>query len=356
MLDIALHRLHSQHLLDARFKRPEEVVSWFGAVQSQEYASAKWALAQRLENKADIEIEAAFAQGAILRTHLMRPTWHFVSPLDIRWILELTAPRVKAALASPFRKAGLDSETISRSRVVLEKALEGEHALTRAEIRVAMEQAGIPGLDQRLPFLLMHGELDGLICSGPRQGKQITYALLAERAPQARTLEREEAVAELVRRYFTSHGPATLQDFAWWSGLTIADARAGLQASPSQFDQEVVAGKTYWFAGPHPASAGPSLAVHLLPDFDEYTVGYTDRRAILDGRSAGMVDPRSLVLLSNIILVNGKIAGAWKRTLGKGAVVLAVTPFAPWAPAEERALARTAQRYADFLGLPLVLA
>jgi hypothetical protein len=255
MLGIALHRLHSQHLLGSRFKRPEEVVSWFGAVQSQDYAAAKWALAQRLENPMDIEIEKAFANGAILRTHLMRPTWHFVSPLDIRWILELTASRVKAVLATPFRKAGLDVETLSRSRVALEQALEGGRSLTRAELRTAFERAGIPGLDQRFPYLLTQAELDGLICSGPRKGKQFTYALLAERAPQARTLERGEAVAELAKRYFTSHGPATLQDFAWWSGRTIADARVGLEANPSPLHPEVIAGKTYWLAGQLPPDA-----------------------------------------------------------------------------------------------------
>src|SRR5438270_2674002 len=228
-LDIAQRRLHNQHITRRTLETPEALVEWLGAVQAQDYAAAKWALGLRLPGVTDDDIEQAFTGGTILRTHVMRPTWHFVSSADIRWLLALTAPRVHAANAYWYRRVGVDETTVGHSMDVLANALQGGKQLTRDELASALKLAGIVTEgEQRVTYIVMRAELDGLICSGARRGKQFTYALLAERAPHPRMLARDEALAELTMRYFMSHGPAAIRDFVWWSGLTAADAKAGL--------------------------------------------------------------------------------------------------------------------------------
>src|SRR5438046_754748 len=205
-LDIAHQRLHNQHITRRTLETPQALVEWLGAVQAQDYAAAKWALGLRLQGVMDEDIEQAFTNGAILRTHVMRPTWHFVSPADIRWLLALTAPRVHAANAHYNRKLELDDAVFKCTHTVLANALQGGKQLTRDELASALQQAGIAMEgEQRVTYIIMRAELDGIICSGARRGKQFTYALLAERAPQARSLDRDEALAELTMRYFTSH-------------------------------------------------------------------------------------------------------------------------------------------------------
>src|SRR6266487_1491890 len=246
-LDIAYKRLHNQLITQQTFEKADDVVRWLCAVQAQDYAAAKWALGLRMQNSTDDMIEQAFTDGTILRTHMMRPTWHFVLPADIRWMLALTAPRVKAAIAYYSRTLGLDDTIFTQSNTLLAKALQGGKQLTRAELVSVLQRAGIATDNlQRIGHIIVRAELEGIICSGARRGKQFTYALLDERAPQARMLDRDEALSELARRYFTSHGPATLQDFVWWSGLTIADAKTGLEMVRSQLMHEVVDSQTYW--------------------------------------------------------------------------------------------------------------
>src|SRR6266702_7043145 len=302
--NIAHQRLHNQFITQQTFEKAGDVVEWLGAVQAQDYAAAKWALGLRVQNSTDEIIEQAFASGAILRTHVMRPTWHFVSPADIRWMLALTAPRVKSAIAYYDRTLGLDDTFFTRSNALLAKALQGGAQLTRTELVSVLQRAGIVTDNvQRIGHVLMHAELDGIICSGARRGKQFTYALLDERAPQARTLDRDEALAEFARRYFTSRGPATLQDFVWWSGLSVADARVGLAMVTSQLIHEVVGGQTYWFSTSTAPAHDLSRTIYLLPNFDEYTVGYTDRSAVFDAADATKFDARGNVL-NHVIVLN----------------------------------------------------
>src|SRR6266704_5397496 len=215
---IAQQRLHNQHITQRTLETPQALVEWLGAVQAQDFAAAKWALGLRLHGVTDDDIEQAFTNGAILRTHVMRPTWHFVSPADIRWLLALTAPRVHQTLAYYNRKLELDDAVFRCTNAMLANALQGGKQLTRDELVFALQQAGIATEgEQRVTHIMMRAELDGVICSGARRDKQFTYALLAERAPHARMLARDEALAELTTRYFMSHGPATIQDFVWWS-------------------------------------------------------------------------------------------------------------------------------------------
>ena len=355
-LNIAHQRLINQHIALTPFERPSDVVAWLGAVQAQDYAGAKWALGLRMRGATDDAIEQAFTDGAILRTHLMRPTWHFVTPADIRWILALTAPRVHAANATYYRRLELDQTVFARSDAALVSALEGGKQLTRDELRVVLQNAGIAtDVELRMVYLMMRAELDGIVCSGPRRGKQFTYMLLDERAPQARTLTRDEALAELARRYFMSRGPATAEDFAKWSGLTLTDARNGLEAVKAQLGQETHGGRTYWFPTSTPSAEEPSPTATLLSIYDEYVSGYKDHGAIVDA-----LDAASLVSLGNalsyIIVVDGQIAGTWKRTFRKGAAVIETHLFTPLTEAENQAVAAAAHRYGAFLDMPVLLA
>lgn len=355
-LEIALHRLHSQRISQTRFKKASDVVEWLGAVQAQDYASAKWALGLRLQGATDDGIDQAFADGSILRTHILRPTWHFVTPADIRWMLMLTAPRVHAANAFMYRKLELDNKTFSRSNATLAKALRGGKQLTRDELRVVLQRTGIATDDRlRLTYIMVFAELAGVVCSGARRGKQFTYALLEERAPHTRTLERDEALATIARRYFVSRGPATILDFAKWSGLTVNDARLGLEAIKAQLRNEVVDGKAYWFSKARSSAKHLSPTAYLLPIYDEYISGYKDRSAI-GGVETGARLQAMGNDLSYIIVIDGQIVGTWKRTLRRDAVVIETNLFRQLTKVENRAVSLAAQRYGDFVEKPVQLA
>ena len=354
-LDIASYRLHNQHLLQADLNNPAEVVSWFGAVQSQDFAGAKWAIGLRTSGLCETEVERAFMEGSILRTHILRPTWHFVTPEDIRWMLALTAPRVRALLAYNDRRLELNRGIINKSNKVLTKTLQGGNQLTRLELGSTLQSQGINTDELRLTHLMIHAELDGVVCSGGRRGKQFTYALLEERALQNKTLERQEALLELTRRYFRSHGPAALKDFVWWSGLTVADAKLGIEAIKSEFDHEIRNGETYWFMGTITTGKKTASKAYFLPNYDEYTVGYTDRSAIFDTSHIHKLDARGSVLAQHVILTAGQIVSTWKRTLKKNSVEIEVRTFRKLRKSEMKAVIQAAERYALFLGLPFAL-
>ena len=345
--DIPHARLHHQRLTSPRFKEPVDVVRWLGAVQAQEYAPAKWAIGQRMGRATDADVERAFAEGSILRTHVLRPTWHFVAPEDIRWMLELTGPRIKTAIASYARGASLDENAFKRSRRLLKSALDGGRQLTRAALREAFQRDRLPTTGIRFVLMLMRAELDGLICSGARVGKAFTYAWLDDRVPAARTLTREQALAELARRYFTSRGPATLQDFVWWSGLTTADARSGIEMAGSDLSRDVIDASACWLPSPRRAVRRTAGAAHLLPVYDEYLVAYKDRSAVVDSRYCKR---GTNVLFGSTIVVNGRVAGTWKSTRSEHETLVTLNAFAPLTGRVRRAVDDAARRYGTFLG------
>ena len=161
--------------------RPAAVVTALGAVQSQEFDAAKWALGLRMGPGAtDAAIERAFADGRILRTHVLRPTWHFVPRDDIRWMLELTAPHVRRTLAGYHRRLGLDAPLTTRAVRIIERALGDDGPLTRQDLRARLARAGVLVDSMRLAFIMIAAELDAVVCSGPRQGRHFTYTLLAK--------------------------------------------------------------------------------------------------------------------------------------------------------------------------------
>jgi hypothetical protein len=354
--DIARWRLHNQHIAQAPFEKPGDVVRWLGTVQAQDYLGSLWAVGLRMRQAAESAVEQAIADRTIIRTWPMRGTLHFVAPEDVRWMLKLLTPRVIARNKSRLlRQFDLDDATIARSKDVVVNALRGGRHLTRSALYKVLEAAHIPAVGQRGLHISWWLAQEGSICFGARQGKQPTFVLLDEWVPAARTLERDEALAELARRYFVSHGPATVQDFAWWSGLAAADARAGLEMVKPHLAHETVDGRTYWLSPVAPAvQTGPPRA-YLLPAYDEYMVGYTDRSAALDRVQAQGVTPSNAAVLGPTIVVDGKVVGTWKRTFGKGSVVVAPELVVSLAEAEAQAFAAATRHYGGFLGLPVML-
>jgi hypothetical protein len=347
-------RLHCQRLTAGRLARAEDVVGWLGAVQAQEYPFAKWGLALRMRRGSDASVERALASGDILRTHVMRPTWHFVTPADIRWMLALTAPRVRAAVASYDRKLGIDAAVVSRATRAIAAALAGGAQLTRAELKAALAGTGVPvGATQHFAHLMIHAELDAVVCSGARRGKQLTYALLDDRVPATRSLPRDAALAELARRYFTSHGPAQLSDFAWWSGLTAADARAGLEMSRHHLIEAAVDGKRYWLAPGTRIPTRPTRTAYLLPPYDEYLIAYKDRSAALDPGAWLSIAGRDPFAAP--VVLEGRVVGGWKRTMGEDTVSILLDMPGRLSRADERLVEEAAGRYGAFLGLEVAV-
>ena len=338
--DLVSQRLQNQRLSAPEFRKPVDVVRWFGAVQAQDFEAAKWALALRMQSATNAAIEEAFNRGTILRTHVMRPTWHFIAREDIRWLLDLTAPRVDLRCGPGYRTAGLDNVVFKRSHKVLERALRDGKHLSRSELRRKLNESGVEANDTvRMGHILIRAELDRVVCSGPRVGRQLTYALFDERVPPAKMIDRDEALAKLTRLYFRSHGPATLQDFVWWSGLSTADAKRGLELTERSLEKMTTGEKVYWSLGSPETPS--SITAHLLPVFDEYFVAYKDRESVFgsqDGKSTWDT-------LGPAIVINGVAAGAWdKKSVDlKFSRALKKT--------ERAAVAQAITRYAKFMSV-----
>jgi hypothetical protein len=350
---IAHHRLSNHLIGGAAFDKAGDVVRWMGLVQAQDYLGALWAVGLRMPGATEAGVEQAIADREIVRTWPARGTLHFVSAADVRWMLDLLAPRVIARTQARYRQLGLDDAVFAHSRRVVIETLRGGQRLSRTAMYRVLESAQISPEGQRGIHILSRLAQEGLICLGPRDGKQPTFTLLEEWIPAATTRPRDEALAELARRYFTSHGPATLRDFVWWSGLTASDARFGLELARPHLVPEVIDEQTYWLLASLPPGAQVSQTVHLLPAFDEYLVGYRDRRAVLNPVYGKQTNAGG-GMLSPTILVNGQVTGTWSRSLKRGSVALTPNWFAEPNGAEEQALAAAASRYGAFLGLSSV--
>jgi len=345
--DILSQRLVNQQIVATTLKKPEALVAWMGAMQAQEYAMAKWAIGLRLPGSNDISVEKAFNEGAILRTHILRPTWHFVTPADIRWIVTLTAPRVRASLRYMDRKLGLDAATINRGLAALEKILAGGKQLVRDEISTALGHAKIKAIGQYLGNLLMHAELAMLVCSGPRRGKNFTYTLLDERVPITPALGHDESLAKLANRYFSSRGPATLQDFCWWASLTIKEAQRAVSSLDNQLGRETISGQEFYFASNSPQTATKLTTSFLMPDYDEYGIAYKNRAILFDQS----IRNEPVLAYNRMVIVNGLILGTWKRESAATTVQIEIAPFTPITRTQRQAIEQATERYATFLGV-----
>jgi hypothetical protein len=324
--DIAHLRLVNQQIRKPQFKTGNEVVSWLGAVQAQDYNMSKWAVGVRLPGSTDKTVESAINSGEIIRTHVLRPTWHLVSAADIHWMLELSAPQIKSLARSRDKELGLTEAAFSKSNSIIEKALRDGQHFTREEMVKLLAVTGFVNENNRVSHLLMRAEIEGIIASGSiKNGKQ-TYALLPDRIPKTKTLKRDEAAAKLARRYFTSHGPATLKDFIWWSGLPVKECRKAIEDIKTGFVSETFGNETYWFAASVIAPKIEKNHVVVLPAFDEFIISYKSRTASLP-----FENHIRAVLINGIFLPvivhNGKVIGIWKRSVKNDKVFLETEYF-----------------------------
>ena len=348
--DIGRLRLAAQGVEGGRCERPEDVVRRLGAMQAQDLRQALWAVGVRSAGATEAEVEAALAGGRIVRTWPMRGTIHLVPPESAKWMVQLLAPRVLATSKKRRESLGLSPDVLAKCFDLLAGALAGGKSLSRPGAMQLLESHGISTAGQRGYHILWWSALNGLICFGPPEGNQQTFVLLDEWAPAAKELTREEALARLAQVYFAGHGPATVHDFAWWAGLTVADARKGLAFVQDRLCCERIGETEYWMgegtlAGP--GDEGPG--VHLLPGFDEFLLGYKDRDAVLDPLHAGKVVPGGNGIFMPLVVERGRIAGVWKRSVAKGAVDVEVQPF-DRLEAQQEHLFAAASRYARFLG------
>jgi hypothetical protein len=352
--DVIRRRLTSQFLTARGPTTASDVVRALGAVQAQDYPGAKWALGVRTRVETDADIERQIGEGKILRTHVLRPTWHFVAPEDIRWMLALTAPRVKQSMAYHRRNLDIDARTIRRSHDAITKALVGGKHLTRTELATAMTRARInDATGQRLAHLVMEAELDGVIASGPRRGKQFTYALLDERVAPTPSRDRDESLHALARTYFTTRGPASVRDFSWWSGLSMADAKRGLDMIRETLEEREANGEAAWF---DPTVAPkPATSALLLPNYDEYFIGYRDRSAI--GNRIGHTTPviGGTANLTHVAFVDGELVGGWRRLVEKSGIVVAIQFWSELSESEQGKIARVVSMFGKFVGVPVRL-
>jgi hypothetical protein len=314
--DIAKLRLVNQRIAAAEFSNADDVVRHMGAMQAQDYTMALWAVGLRMQDATRQIVEDAIDRGEIIRTHVLRPTWHFVAADDIRWMLKLTARRIETATASRCRQLELDAKTLNKCCKIIGKTLENGKHLTRQELVTELERNGIKKGAERAIHIMLQAELDAIVCNGAKRGKQFTYALMDERVPQGKSFTKEESLAALALRYFTSHGPATLKDFVWWSGLTVADAKSGLENIKGKLASVTTDDNTYWLA------EGEVLlesSIHLLPSFDEFLVSYKDRSASL-GADISQQAILKNGIFSPVFVVNGTVTGFWKRSNNNGNV------------------------------------
>ncbi|HTB31819.1 MAG TPA: winged helix DNA-binding domain-containing protein [Bacteroidia bacterium] len=349
--EIAHLRLYSQQIAATKMQSPKEMVAWMGAIQAQDYAMSKWAIGVRLPGSTDEEIDTAIDKGEIIRTHILRPTWHLVSADDIYWMLELTAPHVISGVNSTANSLGLTKAIISKCNKILEKALRDGNHLTREELMALLNKAKISTESFRSIHIMFHAELNGIVCNGIRKGKNNTYALLAERVPKKKTVPREEALAKLAKKYFLSHGPATVKDFVWWSGLPVKDARNALEMIRSNFISETIGEETYWFANSFSIPKKNNSSVYLLPAFDEFLISYKDRAASfpLGNHKKAFTNNG---IFRPVIVINGHVTGIWKRTIKKDKVIIETDLFQPHNKASISLIEKAAGSFGCFLQRP----
>jgi hypothetical protein len=349
--DIVRLRLANQQIAGTQCKEPAEVVAALGAMQAQDYLGTLWAIGLRLPGATEAEIERAIADRKIIRTWPLRSTLHFVAAADVHWFLELLGPRIISTANFLNERLGLDAAELSRIRKTLVKALQGSQELTRGEVYTTLERAKISIEGHRGRHILWRMGVERVICFGTRRGKQVTFTLLDEWVPPARKLDRDAALAELVVRYFNGHGPATLDDFVWWSGLKVSDAKAGLSMVSAQLESLTVNDRLYWMQPGTPRLGKRPPFVYLLPGFDEYLLGYRDRTAALDPLHAQKIQPGSNGMFSSTMVVNGKVTGTWRRVLAKKSVKIRTNLFRSLTSGETRGLEEAVRRYCAFLGL-----
>jgi len=346
--DILASRLYNHNLSRNSFINVADLVKSLGAVQSQDFPGAKWALSQRLNFISNEEIEKEFNEGKFLRTHALRPTWHFVHENDIYWMIELTGQKVKRMMGSYNKALGLDEETFIKTTKLISEILKGKNYQNRTEISKYLISKGIKWSGNGLSHILMWAELDAVICSGPIINKKQTYGLLEERASFV-DLTREEAIKKLTEAYFRSHGPAQIKDFSWWSSLNATEIKLGIENNKPLIKSEEIDFKTFYFFEDTTDLIRPEI--YLLPNYDEYTIAYSDRQALFENVDHKKLDERQNALFNNVVIINGKVEGLWRRTIKSKAVEVEFRLFKKLSVSEAENLEKVTHKYASFLGL-----
>jgi hypothetical protein len=387
--DVLRTRLAGQQLTEPRASTAEEALKNLLAVQAQEFPYARWSLAQRTAGATARDVEQAVADGRILRTHILRPTWHFVHRDDLPWLRALSEPRLHQANAGTYRRTGIDDAAASRSAGVLAKAVAGGVHLTREQLAARLADAGFPAKGLALAYLIMHAEISGVLVSGapvrsPGGALRQTYAAFDERVAGDTVLSREESLAVLALRYFGSRGPATVRDCADWSGLTMTDIRMGLALAdeiapgaivaasfdgadfylrPAEYGGEVIrraeeSGRVREPGqGCEPEQAGDGRPqIDLVQCYDEYIMGYSVSRHYFGGTAPAYPFGDNPM---HVVLLDGVLAGSWRHSLvpqGSAAkrCELDIRLSRPLGHAAEQAVEHAVARYGDFLGMPTV--
>lgn len=348
--DILHLRLLHQQIIYSKLKTVKALVGFMGAMQAQDYAMSRWAAGIRLPGKSEASIQQAIDNGEVVRTHLLRPTWHLVAAEDIYWILELTSPHIRTSMKSRASNLKLNDAALQKCNIIIENALIKSQFLTRDDLVNALNQSGIStSEDNRAAHIFLYAELDGLICSGPNIKGKSTYALLRNRVPNPPKITRQEALPLLAERYFSSHGPATLADFVWWSGLPVRDARAGIEMAGKSLVCENIQSKDYWYSGKYNKVQTNGTTIYLLPAYDEFVISYTDRSALL------AVAHHKKAISNNgifkpLIIINGQATGVWKRTIKNDKVIIETELFRKHTQSEQNGIEEAADIYGKFLG------
>jgi len=347
LTEIANMRLANQQVGSPQSNSIKGLVGKMGAMQAQDFNMAKWAVGIRVLGATDASVQQALDDADIIRTHVLRPTWHLIAAEDVYWMIALSAARIKAKMKTHGKQIGLDAAVFKKSNTLIEKLLVGDKSLTREEIFAHLEKAKIDTAANRGAHLLINAELDTLICNGPMQGKKQTYALLEERVPKPKPLSKDESLATLAKRYFLSHGPATLADFGWWSGLSQTEAKQGLDAVKSILVSQQVATETYWFSD----SFSPQKAkgLFLLPAFDEYIISYKDRTAsiVLERQKQTFTNNG---IFKPVIVLDGQVIGIWKRSFEKNALTVETDFFQPQKTKLDNKIKKQVAALETFLG------
>jgi hypothetical protein len=347
--DIVKHRLVNQQIADKKFQSAQKLLEWMGAMQAQDYNMVKWGIGARIPNSLHTQILDEFNKGKILRTHLMRPTWHMVSSNDIYWMLQLTVPQIKTVTKTRHKDLGLTHEVINKSLNIIEKSLEREGHLTREELIGELTRAKIQTDNNRASHIMLCAEMEKLVCSGPVKNEKQTYALLEKRVEKRISLYPDEALCNLAAKYFQSHGPASIDDFVWWSGLKVADAKKGLEMNKKDLSFEKIKQETYWFKESQPILDFSLNSVYLLPAFDEYIISYRHRHA------AVVFEDSRKVMSSNgifrpIIVINGQVSGVWKREIRRDKVLIEIDLFDAFNDETILRVKEQVEQFASFVG------
>jgi len=350
---IAAQRLRNQQISVTKYKSPEKLLSHLGPIQAQDFAMAKWAIGARIPNLAEADVDQALEKGTIVRTHILRPTWHFVAAEDLRWMLDLTAPHVKRIVNSYNQKLELTDALLAKARKIIEKSLSGNNHLTRKEIMLILSENGIRTDEWRSTHIMFDAELSGLVCNGINKGKQFTYSLIDETIKKHASFSGDEALAELTFRYFNSRGPATIPDFCWWSGLTLTKARKGVALNSKKINQFTKDNQTYYFTGNFKESQ-PDDTIHFLPAFDEFLIAYKDRSASMDTSHYKKVIA-GYGIFKPLMIQNGFVKGTWQRTVKKDEVHIQLSFIDKVNTSEFEKFAKASEDYGKFLGKKVVI-